>query len=106
MATYAHLDLARDTACHFLVQARRAGNDIAEYDGTPVAEAVIDGFGRRFVYAGIAPRGRDGRPDVTALRPYEFLVAPGIIYRWDESREQGAAALPGWLRRITGTLTA
>jgi hypothetical protein len=32
-------------------------------------------------YAGVAPRRLDGEFDIDALRPGEFIVKPGLIYR-------------------------
>lgn len=57
------------------------GPVIGTYMDQPIAEAVIDESGRRYVYAGLAPRRRGGRFDTEALRPGEFILQPGLIYR-------------------------
>jgi hypothetical protein len=47
-----------------------------------IPASVADEFGRRFVYAGVAPRKPNGMFDVDALATGEFIVPPGLIYRW------------------------
>jgi hypothetical protein len=53
--------------------------------GQPIWEAVVDGFGRRYVYAGVAVYRRDGGVDLAALGRGEWLLKPGLIYRRDRS---------------------
>ncbi|HWA80756.1 MAG TPA: hypothetical protein VG848_10670 [Acetobacteraceae bacterium] len=69
------------------------GPVIGTYMDQPIAEAVIDETGRRYVYAGLVPRGRGGRFDTGALRPGEFILQPGLIYRG----EFAASSQRGWL---------
>lgn len=64
---------------------RPSGPVIAYFDGSPIAESVVDAAGRRYVFAGIVPRGRDGAADPAALRPGEFVATPGLIYRLQET---------------------
>jgi hypothetical protein len=59
------------------------GPVLGYYDGKPIASAVIDEFGRRYVYAGVGPRRRDGRIDEASLQRGEWLTESGLIYRWD-----------------------
>ncbi len=61
------------------------GPVIGPYGGVEIAEAVIDTFGRRFVYVGIAPRQQNGRFDDQALGPGEFILKPGLVYRHDKA---------------------
>ncbi len=64
-----------------MVEPRPAGPTIGLYRGLPIAERVVDQFGRRFLYVGLASRRRDGRFDVASLRAGEFIVEPGLVYR-------------------------
>ncbi|HUA78019.1 MAG TPA: hypothetical protein VMA86_10130 [Acetobacteraceae bacterium] len=64
-----------------LHHAKADGPVIGTYMDHPIAEAVIDESGKRFVYAGLAPRKRGGRLDVEALGPGEFILRPGLVYR-------------------------
>lgn len=64
-----------------LVDPKPAGPTIGNYAERAFSEFVRDAFGRLFVYAGIAPRRSDGQFDDGALRPGEFIVPPGLIYR-------------------------
>jgi len=57
------------------------GPVLGTYGGKPIASAVIDEFGRRYVYAGVSPRRRDGRIDEDALRLGEWVTDSGLIYR-------------------------
>jgi hypothetical protein len=61
--------------------AEPAGPIIGNYADKGFAEFVRDEYGRLFVYAGLAPRRRDGRFNDEALKPGEFIVLPGLIYR-------------------------
>ena len=56
------------------------GPVLGTYGGKPIAAAVIDEFGRRYVYAGIGPRRRDGRIDEDALQQGEWVTDSGLIY--------------------------
>ena len=59
------------------------GPVLGTYGGKPIASAVIDEFGRRYIYAGVGPRRRDGRIDEDALRQGEWVTDSGLIYRSD-----------------------
>ena len=54
---------------------------VGYFAGRELSESVLDGSGRRFVYAGIAPRKWNGALDVAALAAGEFILQPGLIYR-------------------------
>jgi hypothetical protein len=69
-----------------LFNAKPSGISVGYYLDRPISEAVIDEFGRRFVFAGIAPRRFDGQFDTDALRPGEFIVEPGLIYRLERKK--------------------
>jgi hypothetical protein len=64
-----------------MVEPRPAGPTVGVYGGLPIAERVVDRFGRRFAYVGIARRPRGGRFDIASLRPGELIVEPGLVYR-------------------------
>jgi|WetSurMetagenome_2_1015567.scaffolds.fasta_scaffold671978_1 hypothetical protein len=76
-----------------MVEPRPAGPTVGVYGGLPIAERVVDRFGRRFAYVGIARRPREGRFDVADLRPGELIVEPGLVYRLesDENLPRRAA---------------
>ena len=63
-----------------LLAPRPDGPVVGRYAGQPIPAAVIDEDGRRYVYAGTAPRLLDGRYDLDALRTDEWLVEPGLVY--------------------------
>jgi hypothetical protein len=80
---------ARPVDYFILVEPRPDGPVVGYYDGRVITAAVVDYFGRRFTYAGIAPRLRSGRYDVESLRPGEWIVEPGLIYYRDPSESGG-----------------
>jgi hypothetical protein len=69
-----------------MVEPRAAGPTIGVYGGLPIAERVVDRFGRRFGYVGVACRRRDGQFEVASLRSGEFIVEPGLTYRLESSK--------------------
>jgi hypothetical protein len=71
-----------------LHDTKPAGPVIGTYGGAEIAEAVIDAFGRRFVYSGVAPRQLNGRFDDRALGPGEFILKPGLVYRHDKAKRR------------------
>jgi len=72
---------ARPVEYFILVEPHADGPTVGYYAGRPIAEAVVDCFGRRYSYAGIAPRRRGGQYDVEALGPGEWIMEPGLVYR-------------------------
>jgi hypothetical protein len=64
-----------------LLNPRPEGANLGTYAGHPIPAAMVDEFGRRYAYAGVAPRLRDGRYDVDAVGKDEWLVDPGLLYR-------------------------
>ena len=77
------LMMDRPVEYFILMEPRADGPVIGQYAGQPIYAAVVDYFGRRFTYAGIAPRLRNGRYDADALQPGEWIVEPGLIYFGD-----------------------
>jgi hypothetical protein len=76
----AHFSNDRPVDYFILVEPRADGPIIGTYGDHPIAAAVKDAFGRRYLYVGIAARLRDGRLDVTALSQGEWFTAPGLVY--------------------------
>jgi hypothetical protein len=76
---------------HIVPEPRPDGPVIGFYEGQPIAAAVLDYFGRRFVYDGIATRRRDGKYDVALLRTGEWIVEPGLVYHIESERPAKAA---------------
>jgi len=76
---------------HIVVEPRPDGPVIGFYKEQPIAAAVLDYFGRRFVYDGIATRRRDGQYDIRLLRPGEWIVEPGLVYHIENERSAKAA---------------
>jgi hypothetical protein len=72
-----------------LADPRPEGPVLGYFAGQAIPTAVVDLFGHRFTYAGIASRLRSGRYDVDSLRPGEWLVEPGLIYYRDPNAPDG-----------------
>jgi len=73
---------ARDLEYSILPNTEPEGPVIGRLDGRDFSEFVRDEFGRLFVYSGVAPRRSDGQFDQDALQTGEFIVPPGLIYRY------------------------
>jgi len=67
-----------------LANLQAAGSVVGHLAGEPIRDAVIDEGGRRYRFAGVMPRTATGRFAVEALRPGEWIVQPGLIYRLEE----------------------
>jgi len=63
-----------------IAEPRPDGPLIGYFAGHAIASAVVDCFGRRYVFTGIARRRRNGQYDADALSRGERLVEPGLIY--------------------------
>lgn len=72
-----------DFYCYQIVEPQRAGAAIGYLAGAPIAETVIDLFGRHFAFTGVARRKCDGSYDLDSLRPGEFIAEPGLIYQME-----------------------
>ncbi len=64
------------------------GPVIGKLGGREFSEFVRDEFGRLFSYSGVAPRLSNGRFDDTALKDGEFIVLPGLIYKYRGKAER------------------
>lgn len=56
------------------------GPSIGTYQGRDIPD-WLDKAGQRFAYDRPAMQDRDGTTPLAQLRPDEFVVAPGLIYR-------------------------
>jgi hypothetical protein len=66
---------------YFMLQEPQGEGPVVGYfAGQTISEHMTDYLGQRYRFAGLAPLRRDGRYDVDALRPGEWLVEPGLIY--------------------------
>lgn len=65
-----------------------SGAVVAQIGERPIRETVIDAGGRQYRFVGLARRDDDGRLDVEALRPGEWIVEPNLVYAANEKPEQ------------------
>lgn len=67
---------------YFLLhEAKAAGPSVGIFADRDIPASVSDEFGRRYVFAGLAPRQLNGEFDLDALRVGEFIMQPGLVYR-------------------------
>ena len=76
-----------------LHEAKPTGPNLGLYADACIAATVVDMFGRKYVYAGVAPRRWNGQFDVDALRQGEFILMPGLVYRMEHVRTSWLASL-------------
>jgi hypothetical protein len=88
---------ARCVGQYHLSDTRADGPMLGYCAGQPIFSAVVDGFGQRYVFAGVAVRRPDGDVDLAALRRGEWVLEPGLIYRSDRTVRRW----PWHLRRQT-----
>jgi hypothetical protein len=94
LAGYVH---AKPIEYFMLHDAKPTGPSMGRFADREIPESVVDVFGRRYVYVGVAPRRWDGQFDVDALGTGEFILPPGLVYR----RKGGAR--PSWFGSLLGT---
>ncbi|MFO1057752.1 MAG: hypothetical protein U1E53_12395 [Dongiaceae bacterium] len=80
-----------DATLHHLDEPQPEGPVIGSYAGAAIAATVVDLKGRRYRFAGVMPRRAEGCYDLGALAEGEWIVEPGLIYRWDGTEESKAA---------------
>jgi hypothetical protein len=90
--------------CFILLDPRADGPVVGYYAGCPIPAAVVDYYGCRYTYAGVAPRRCNGAYDVQSLRLGEWIVEPGLIYRNEGRNEGKPGGLLKRLRRLNGRL--
>ena len=84
---------ARPIEYFILHDAKPKGPNMGLYGDREIPATVVDGCGRQYGYAGIAPRKWNGQLDVDALRPGEFILMPGLIYRLEHMK-------PSWFESL------
>jgi hypothetical protein len=67
------------------------GPPIGKLAGNDFSEIICDEFDRLFVFSGVAPRRSNGQFDEDALKKGEFIVPPGLIYKY-RGKARGRAA--------------
>jgi len=87
--------------CYILAHTRPEGGPLGSYEGIPIAPAIVDDFGRRYVYAGLAPRRPNGRFNLDALRRGEWILPPGLVYRCDLPSRPANRSI-SWIARLRG----
>ena len=75
------LTTARPVEYYVLVEPRADGPLLGYYAGRPIPAAVVDYWGRHYSYVGVVPRRPGGQFDVEMLRPGEWIMEPGLVYR-------------------------
>lgn len=80
-----------DASLHCLC-ARPEGPIIGSYAGAAIAATVVDLEGRRYRFVGVMPHRHDGSYDLAALAEGEWIVEPGLIYRWEGVESPSPAA--------------
>ena len=88
----------KPTDYYLIVDPRPDGEIIGVIADVPISGSVRDYFGHSYDYVGAAPRRTNGQLDVDALKPGEFILQPGLIYRRESPRRRFNAA------RIVGIL--
>ncbi len=75
---------------YFVVQEPRpTGRSLGLFADREISETIIDMFGNRYTFVGLAPRKWNGELDAKALGAGEFIVLPGLVYRRECPRPKG-----------------
>lgn len=59
------------------------GPVVGQYEGQDIRKSIVDEWGRRYSFVGIAAFSWDGQYDYDALKTGEFILPPGLVYRLD-----------------------
>jgi hypothetical protein len=70
-----------DDEFFILSHVRAEGSVLGRLGELAIPSQVVDEDGQRYVFEGIAARRPSGRFDVRTLRPGEWIVRPGLVYR-------------------------
>jgi hypothetical protein len=62
-------------------EPRSNGKLLGTFGGCDISEFVLDQFGHRYEYVGLASRRWNGNFDGEVLRAGEFIVEPGLVYK-------------------------
>ncbi|MBS0234149.1 MAG: hypothetical protein JSR99_11775 [Proteobacteria bacterium] len=86
----------RDTMEYFIIRdATTCGPIIGRFQGFQIHSQVTDFWGRHYTYAGIIEKSRHGIYEIEKLKPLEFILEPGIIYKIQKHELSQA-----WLERL------
>jgi len=70
-----------DDEFFILGRVRPEGDVVGRLGDLPIPEQMIGEDGQHYVFEGVAVRRPSGRFDVRGLRPGEWIVRPGLVYR-------------------------
>jgi hypothetical protein len=70
-----------DDEFFILSNVRPEGSVVGRLGELAIPSHVIGEDGQRYVFEGVAARRPGGRFDVRTLRPGEWIVRPGLVYR-------------------------
>lgn len=74
---------------YVLDRVRCEGTLLGYLGGFPIRAAAVDDWGRRYAFVGVASFRADGQYDLRCVKPGEFIVPPGLIYRLQDRQEAG-----------------
>ena len=65
------------------------GPIVGSYMDRGIPSYFVDEYGRKFVYVGLAPQipPHSGQVDLDQLTPSQAVLAPGLLYSLETSRE-------------------
>jgi hypothetical protein len=81
--SFAASNRVRHLEYFLLHDAKPTGPSVGIYANRDIPASVVDDFGRRYLFSGIAPRQGNGQFDLDALRAGEFILKPGLVYRME-----------------------
>jgi len=70
-----------DDEFFILSNIRAEGSVVGHLGELPIPARVVGEDGQRYAFEGVAARRPSGRYDVRTLRPGEWIVRPGLVYR-------------------------
>ena len=70
-----------DDEFFILGRVRPEGDVVGHLGDLPIPAQMIGEDGQHYVFEGVAVRRPSGRFDVRGLRPGEWIVRPGLVYR-------------------------
>lgn len=67
--------------CFVLTEFKTEGGVLGRLGPQPIHPFIVDNFGSRYAFAGIAPRRADGSYSLERLNAGEWIIEPGLVYR-------------------------
>jgi hypothetical protein len=64
-----------------LQNVKPVGRTIGKFGDRDISEGLSDELGRVYRFVGLASRTMHGNLDPDALKPGEFILKPGLVYR-------------------------